>query len=327
MSSLSSRSSSTAASQARSSARASSGQRPVSVWLERASPSRMRRWTIVKIAAGSGRGAVAGAAAERAGGERHRGVRPLRGAAVLAERRGRAAGDVVEEVAPRRAGRRLRERAADVDAGVVVGAADAGAAVGLDVDLGGRVELRRARAVARLPDREQLREAAAVARQQRRLDGVERVGERAGDLAPEKLFGDGLHVAGERLQTLVVVRGDAPDEDVHGLWLAAKPGGELLGDERVVVALGELERAVDRVVIGDRHEAHATALGEVVDLLRRRGAFRQPERALDAELGDRRGGRVAVQVDPAGRGGGHRCSLAWFDRSATTICPAFGGNW
>ena len=54
ISSLSSRSSSTAASQARSSARASSGHRPVSVSLERASPSRMRRWTIVKIAAGSG---------------------------------------------------------------------------------------------------------------------------------------------------------------------------------------------------------------------------------------------------------------------------------
>ena len=62
------------------------------------------------------------------------------------------------------AGRGLGEGAADVDAGVVVGAADAGAAVGLDVDRGGEVELAGAGAVADLPDREELGQAAAVAR-------------------------------------------------------------------------------------------------------------------------------------------------------------------
>ena len=249
------------------------------------------------------------AASEGAGGERHRRVRPLRRAAVLAERGGVAGDDLVEELAPRRALHCLRARPADVDPGVIVGAADAGAPVRLDVDLGGRVELGCARAVARLPDRKQLGQAPPVARQQRRLDRVERVRERACDLALRKLFGDGLDVAGERLQTLVVLPGDAPAEDVHRLGLAAKPGGELLGDERVLVAVGKLERAVDRVVIGDRHEVHPAALGEVIDLLRRCRALRQAERALHAELGHRRGGRVAVQVDPAGRSGGHRCSL------------------
>ena len=259
--------------------------------------------------AGVGGGAGRLAAAERAGGERHRGVRPLRRAAVLAEWRGVTGPDLIEVVAPGRALLRLRERAADVDAGVIVRAADAGAAVCLDVDLGGRVELGRTRTVARLPDRKELRQAAAVARQERRLDGVERVRERACDLALRKLIGDGLDVAGERLQALVVGPGDPPAEDVHRLGLAAKPGRELLGDERVLVARGEFDRAVDRVVIGDRHEVHPAALGEVVDLLRRRRALRQTERALHAQLGHRRGGRMAMQVDPAGRSRGHRCSL------------------
>ena len=57
-----------------------------------------------------------------------------------------------------------------------------GPAVGLDVHERRQVELLGARAVARLPDREQLRQAAAVARRQRRADGVERVRERGGDL-------------------------------------------------------------------------------------------------------------------------------------------------
>ena len=93
-----------------------------------------------------------------------------------------AAADVGEELGRRRGARRRRPGAADVDARVVVGAADADAAVGLDVDRGRVVELAGARAVADLPDLEQLREPAPVARQQRRLDGVERVGQRAGDL-------------------------------------------------------------------------------------------------------------------------------------------------
>ena len=126
----------------------------------------------------------------------------------------------------------------------------------------GALSSRRAGAVARLPDREELREPAAVARQQRRLDRVEGVRERACDAALGELVGDGLDVAGERLQALVVVGRDPPAEDVDGLRLGAEPGGQLLGDEGVVVARGELQRAVDRVVIGDRHEVHAAPLGE-----------------------------------------------------------------
>ena len=147
-----------------------------------------------------------------------------------------------------------------------------------------------------------------MARHQRRLHGVERVRQGAGDRALAQLVGDGLDVAGQVLEALVVVGGDVPDEDVHGLRLAAKPGGQLLRNERVFVALVQLHRAVDRVVIGDRDEVHPAALGELVDLLGRRGALGQTERPLNPELGHRRGGRMAVQVDPAGRDWGHRSS-------------------
>ena len=76
-----------------------------------------------------------------------------------------AGAQVGEELAAACAARRrLGPRAADVDAGVVVGAADADAAVGVDVDGGGRVELGRAGAVADLPDVEQLGEAPPVPR-------------------------------------------------------------------------------------------------------------------------------------------------------------------
>ena len=104
--------------------------------------------------------------------------------------------------------------------------------------------------------------------------------------------------------------------------------GQLLGDEHVG-AVGDLQRAVDRVVVGDGHEVHAAALGQRVDLLGRRGALGQAERALDAELGDRRGGRVAVQVGPGGRRRLVRCGHARIfpanrgssDRSVNVAAP------
>src|SRR5919198_463087 len=99
---------------------------------------------------------LAVAAAERPDGERHRAVRPLRRAALLAAG-GRLAGAHVGEVlVPGVGDRRLGEGASDVDPGVVVRAADPGTAVRLDVDRRRRVELARAGAVARLPDGEEL---------------------------------------------------------------------------------------------------------------------------------------------------------------------------
>ena len=70
------------------------------------------------------RTAVGLAVAERADRERHRRMRPLRGAALIAVRDGVAGADVREELRGVERQRRLGEGAADVDAGVVIGAAD-----------------------------------------------------------------------------------------------------------------------------------------------------------------------------------------------------------
>jgi hypothetical protein len=184
---------------------------------------------------------------------------------------------------------RLGERAADVHASVVVRARDAGAAAGLDVHDCRHVQLGRARAVARLPDGEELREAAAVAGQQRRLDGVERVRQRTRDLALVEVLRARVDVAAVALEPLVVVSVDAPAEDVNRLPLAREPRGQLLRHEEIGQR-GQLERPADRVVIGDRDEVHAAPLGQLVDLVGRGCALRQVESALYAELRELRRG-------------------------------------
>ncbi len=92
------------------------------------------------------------------------------------------------------------------------------------------------------------------------------VGQRAGDLALVHVGGAELDVAAVGLQPLVVLGRDPVAEHVHRLRLAAEVRGQLLGDEHVG-AVGDLQHAGDRVVVGDRHEVHPAALGQLVDLL------------------------------------------------------------
>ena len=237
-------------------------------------------------------------AAERPDGERHRRVRPLGSRALVAEGPDAARAHVGEELLRCGGLRGLGPRAPDVDPGVVVRAADPDPPVGVDVDGGRQIELPGARAVADLPDREQLREPTPVAGGERRLDGVERVGERARDLVLVQVGGDRLDVARVGLQPVVVGGRDAEAQHVHRVRLAAEARGQLLGHERVGTA-GDLEDAGDRVVVGDRHEVHAAALGQGVHLFGRRGALGQPQLALDPELRHLGGRRVTMQVRSA----------------------------
>jgi len=98
---------------------------------------------------------------------------------------------------------------------------------------------------------------------ERRRDVVEGVRQRAGDPVLVEVRGAGLDVAGVCLQPLVVSRSDPVAKDVNRLGLAGEAGGQLLGDEAVGTA-GQLEAAVDRVVVGDRDEVHAAPLGELI---------------------------------------------------------------
>ena len=254
------------------------------------------------------------APAERPDRQGHRGVRPLGRAALGAAGARLTAPQPAQKLFRSRRGRRLGPGPPDVDPGVVVGTADAGAAVGLDVDGGRHVQLARAGAVAGLPHGEQPREPAAVARRKGRSDRVERMGQGTGDAVPVQVLGHLLHVSGVCLQPVVVGRRDAPAENVDRLRLAAEPRGELLGDEHLG-PVGDLEDTRDRVVVGDRHEVHPAPAGEPVDLLRRGGALGKAERPLHAEPRLLRGRRVAVEVDPGDR---RRDHLDELDSPATS---------
>ncbi len=174
--------------------------------------------------AGVVEGAASRAPSRRASTSRRNLVRP-------ALRHGRRASG--EKLFRRGGGRHLGPGAADVDAGMVVGAADPGAAAGVDVDGGGHVQLRGARPVADLPDREELGEPPPMAPCERRRDVEEGVRQGAGDLVLVQVRGTGLDVAGVGLQPLVVSGSDPVTEDVNRLWLAGETGGQLLGDEGV----------------------------------------------------------------------------------------------
>jgi hypothetical protein len=238
---------------------------------------------------------------ERTGRERDRRMRPLGGASLGAARQHLAAADVREKLLGRVRVRRFGVRAADVDAGVVVAAADPDAVARRDVRRRGPVQLLGSGPVADLPDGEQLGQAPAVARPQRRAYGVVGVGEGAGDLPLVQVCRAQLDVAGVGDQPFVVLRSDPVAEHVHGLGLAPEVGGQLLGDEHVG-PVRDLQHAGDRVVVGDRHEVHAAPPGQLVHLLRRSCALRQPDGPLNAEARKLRSARVAVHVDPRGLG-------------------------
>src|SRR4051794_16380178 len=110
---------------------------------------------------------------------------------------------------------------------MVVRTADAGAAAGLDVDRGGHVQLCGPRAVARLPDREELRQPSPVAPSERRGDVEEGMRQGADNPLLVKVCGAGFDVAGMGLQPLVVSGRDPVTEDVNRLGLAGEAGGQL----------------------------------------------------------------------------------------------------
>ena len=227
-------------------------------------------------------------------------VRPLGGAALVAARHRAPRAQVTQQLGHVARRRGLREGPSDVHARVVVAAADPDAVARVHVDRGRSIELAGPSAVADLPDREQVGQAAAVACGQRGGHGVIRVGQGADDLALVHVEGARFDIAAVALQPLVVFGRDPVAEHVHRLGLAAEVGRELLRDEDVG-ALGDPQDPLDGVVVGDRHEVHAAALGEFVDLLGRGRALGQTHRALHAQARDLRGGGVTVQVGPCHR--------------------------
>ena len=238
---------------------------------------------------------------ERPDRQRHGSVRPLSRAALITVGDGVAGADLGQELnlvgEPRR---RLGEGTTNVDAGVVVGTADGGAAVRLDVDEGGQVQLLGTGAVARLPDREQLREAPAVTRRERRLDREERMREGRRDLTIVEVLRARLDaVSCAPACPLVILGRDPVTEHVHSS--VARPSNQTVGssDTNTPGRWRDLQSAGDRVVVGDRHEIHSTPLGELIDLRGLGGALGQVKRTLDPQLRQLGCRRVHVHVGAA----------------------------
>ena len=121
-----------------------------------------------------------------------------------------------------------------------------------------------------------------VAASQRRPDGVERMRESADDAAGIEILGARLDIPGVDLKPLMVAGIDPKAQDVHGLRLAVEARRQLFRDERPG-QIGDRQCAIDRVVVGDRHKVHATALCELVHLVRRGCAFGQSECPLNPQ--------------------------------------------
>ena len=153
--------------------------------------------------------------------------------------------------------------------------------------------------------------------------------ERARYPHPVQVFRTQFDVGAVCLKPFVNLPVDSEAEHVNRLRLIAEVRRQLLRDEHVGPVL-DLEHAGDRVVIGDRDEVHATALGEFVDLLGRGGALRQANGTLYPEPGLRRGTRVTVEIRSAplfippehGFGGAHDTSR--FPRKQRASCDKPG---
>ncbi len=193
---------------------------------------------------------------------------------------------------------------ADIQAAVVVGARDrpdghghgfATVLFGEARDEGGRGgdELRAdpvldlsGAAVARLPQGEQQHELLVVLRAQLGDDG-HGVGQRVRQAFATQVVGE-LEDVEAQLADLTMARFvDLPDQHVHVQGFGRKEGADLFADGEVGI-VGKLQRAGDRVVVGERHMGHAARLGFAVDEVRIGEALAYAERTSQVQLGARR---------------------------------------
>ena len=108
-----------------------------------------------------------------------------------------------------------------------------------------------------------------------------------------------VEIALQALQLAMLRLGDAEDQDVEVAAVLGKGDG-LFAGEKGPWQVRDVERAGDRVVIGDGHEVHAADLRQAIDLERLGEALRRAD-AIEVPLA-RPVGVPAVNVDIAARG-------------------------
>ena len=110
------------------------------------------------------------------------------------------------------------------------------------------------------------------------IDAVERMRDGVREVFRGEIFLQLEDVLAPRLQFPVLPRIDAPHEHVDFATGVGKARAHLLAEERARAA-GDLEAAVDRVVVGDRDEVHAPRVQRVVERGRRGVAVGQTHAA------------------------------------------------
>ncbi len=211
--------------------------------------------------------------------------------------------------------RRLRPGRRDVERAVVVGAGgelNPARMNGLDpVPFGERrqesrldrrreparelVRLLRPRPVPSLPDGEEQQHPLDVRHGQRRPHPVERVRQRVGEAALAEERDQLVDRRPARLQVAVVLLAQVPDEHVQRHGVLGELGRDLDREERVR-EVRDPQRTLDRVVVGDRDEGHATRLAGAVDALGLRVRLAELGAAERVVAAVRRVDRVDVQV-------------------------------
>ena len=130
---------------------------------------------------------------------------------------------------------------------------------------------------------------------QRRAHAVERVRERVREAALAQERDELVDRRAVRLQVAMVLLGEVPDEHVQRDVVLGEARRHLDGEERVGL-VRDAQRALDRVVVADRHERHPARLADAVDALRLRVGLAEARASQRVVPAVRRVDRVDVQV-------------------------------
>jgi hypothetical protein len=122
-----------------------------------------------------------------------------------------------------------------------------------------------AEAVEALEMTEEEEEALDMAAGELLIEPVEGMCDGVGEVLGGEIFLEIVDILAEAEDIAVLGFREAPDEEVDLAMILGEPGGDLLGDEDAG-EIGDLEAAVDAVVIGDGDEVHAALAKEGVEL-------------------------------------------------------------
>ena len=211
-----------------------------------------------------------------------------------------AAAEEAQELADVGGRRRLRERAGRVGPAMVVAAGrerlrpgtrpvrlNALAVGHLGDHLGREVLQDRpqqisrapvARAVDQLEPRKEQQQPLELVDRQPPVDAKEHVGHGTDDVFAHQVFLEAINVRPQFLDHAELLFVDARDEHVDLGAVFGEVGRDFVGDERAR-QMGDLQRALDTVVVGDGDEVHARLPGVAVDVERFDERFRRADAA------------------------------------------------